>query len=442
MRSLLKIGLGALVALQAVWLFTPGVANADPVTNTTVSLPVNLCGNGVGLLGIGLALCSTSSSGSGSVISTGPTNVVAAAPVNVCGNAVAVAGRSTGACGSSRSGPAVSSSTGSGSNSHGSLISAGPTNIVAAAPVNVCGNAVGVIGRGTGACGSSGAAPTTSIATLGSLPVGGSLVSTGPIAVGVAVPVNVCGNVVFVLGFGQGGCSTSSSNQTTALTGGLLPVGISGLLGNTTGSLLGDPTGSLLGTGTSLLGDPTRSLPVGIGGLLGNTTGSLLGDPTGSLLGTGTGSLLGTGTGSLLGVPSGSLLALGPVGATVGAPVALCGNSVGVLNGGELSSATCPGSSPTAPGDPSTPVDPSTPLAPIVEAGSGLAGGAPAASASGSSGSSSQLHPAVVSAASAAGGSLPFTGSNDLVLVGLAVLLLTVGGVVASAAKTAAVRRA
>ena len=421
MRSLLKIGLGALVAFQAVWLFTPGVANADPVTNTTVSLPINLCGTGIGILGIGLAQCPTSSSGSvtststggsstgtGSVISTGPTNIVAAAPVNVCGNAVAVAGRGTAACGSSTSAPAVTSSTGSNSNSHGSLVSTGPTNIVAAAPVNVCGNAVGVVGRGTAACGSSSSGPITSIATGGTLPVGGSLVSTGPIAAGVAVPVNVCGNVVFVLGFGQGGCSTSSGNQTTALTGGLLPVGI--------GSLLGDP-GSLLGTGTSLLGDPT----------------SLLGSTTGSLLGTGTGSLLGTGTGSLL--------ALGPVAATVGVPVTICGNSVGVLNGGELSSATCAGSSPTVPSNPTTPVGPSTPLAPIVEAGSGVAGGAPVASANGSSGSASQLHPAVTSAASAASGSLPFTGSNDLVLVGLAVLLLTVGGIVASAAKTAAVRR-
>jgi hypothetical protein len=405
MRSLLKIGLGALVAFQAVWLFTPGVANADPVTNTTVSLPINLCGTGIGILGIGLAQCPTSSSGS-----------------------------------------VTSTSTGGSSTGTGSVISTGPTNIVAAAPVNVCGNAVGVVGRGTAACGSSSSGPITSIATGGTLPVGGSLVSTGPIAAGVAVPVNVCGNVVFVLGFGQGGCSTSSGNQTTALTGGLLPVGIGSLLGDpgsllgTGTSLLGDPTsllgsttGSLLGTGTgSLLGDPTS--------LLGSTTGSLLGDPT-SLLGSTTGSLLGTGTGSLLGTGTGSLLALGPVAATVGVPVTICGNSVGVLNGGELSSATCAGSSPTVPSNPTTPVGPSTPLAPIVEAGSGVAGGAPVASANGSSGSASQLHPAVTSAASAASGSLPFTGSNDLVLVGLAVLLLTVGGIVASAAKTAAVRR-
>ncbi len=152
--------------------------------NAPVSVPVNVCGVAVALLGganagcVGGAVSNTviadpdggSNNGNAGVASIGSgndLNLPVSAPVNVCGVSAAVGGFANSGCkGGAASNTLILGSGGGSNNGNAGVISALSGNNVNApvsAPVNVCGIAAAVAGFANAAC-VGGAASNTVIA--------------------------------------------------------------------------------------------------------------------------------------------------------------------------------------------------------------------------------------------------------------------------------------
>jgi hypothetical protein len=152
--------------------------------NAPVSVPVNVCGVAVALLGganagcVGGAVSNTviadadggSNNGNAGVASIGSgnnLNLPVSAPVNVCGVSAAVGGFANSGCqGGAASNTLILGSGGGSNNGNAGVISAGSGNNVNApisAPVNVFGIAAGIVGFANAAC-IGGAASNTVIA--------------------------------------------------------------------------------------------------------------------------------------------------------------------------------------------------------------------------------------------------------------------------------------
>jgi hypothetical protein len=138
---------------------------------TTVQAPINVCGNSVALLGFADASCDGGSGGgaqanaeagsmttgyNAGVASGNQVNTLVQVPVNICGNAVAVAGFADASCGggSSAGGGAAEGDWATGNNT-----GVGTGNQIAntiQAPIDVCGNAIAVLGFADADCGGDG----------------------------------------------------------------------------------------------------------------------------------------------------------------------------------------------------------------------------------------------------------------------------------------------
>jgi LPXTG-motif cell wall-anchored protein len=195
--------------------------------NAPINAPIDVCGNAVAVLGGALAGCRggsvvwttavikhtpsviQSTSGNGSILGGNQANVPVNVPVDVCGNAVALLGLADAGCvggasvhnggGDGRS--VVQHSSGNGSIAGGNQINA-PVN----APVDVCGNSAAAAGLASAHCkggasvkdGHSGAVQSTS--------GNGSILGGNQINAPINAPVDVCGNAVAVLGLADAGC--------------------------------------------------------------------------------------------------------------------------------------------------------------------------------------------------------------------------------------------
>jgi len=207
------------------------VGGGNQVT-APVTAPINACGNTIAIFGEAVAGCKGGSqaasgggggrggaggnrtSGTSSVL--GGTQAVApiTAPVNLCGNSAAAVGRAFSGCtGGAKAKEAGHKNgkrpQGAGGNDTDGRFGAGSGNQVIApiaAPVNLCGNAVGnaaaaceggaTVARGAGGQGAGG--NTTS---------GRSGVLSGTQAVApITAPANVCGNTVGLVGKAFAGC--------------------------------------------------------------------------------------------------------------------------------------------------------------------------------------------------------------------------------------------
>ncbi|GAA4576658.1 chaplin family protein [Planotetraspora kaengkrachanensis] len=188
-----------------------------------ITAPVNVCGNAIGN---GSASCGggasvkhpTPGGWSGRNVTDGRSSigggnqVVApiTLPINICGNAVALLGDAFGGC---KGGASVKGAwwarSGSGHNvTSGRSSILGGNQVVApiTAPVNLCGNAVAVLGRSNANCaggasvlGGVGGGHNTTSGRYGIL-AGNQIVAP------ITAPVNVCGNAVAVLGDAAAGC--------------------------------------------------------------------------------------------------------------------------------------------------------------------------------------------------------------------------------------------
>ncbi|POM26628.1 hypothetical protein BTM25_10310 [Actinomadura rubteroloni] len=137
-----------------------GVGSGNQV-NAPISAPVNVCGNGVAVLGDALTGCEGGSkvanggggqqtSGSKSVLSGNQANAPISAPVDVCGNGVAVLGDALTGC----EGGSKVANGGGGQQTSGSksVLSGNQANAPISAPVDVCGNGVAVLGDALTGC--------------------------------------------------------------------------------------------------------------------------------------------------------------------------------------------------------------------------------------------------------------------------------------------------
>jgi hypothetical protein len=197
-----------------------------------ISAPVDICGNAVAVLGHAAAGCKggakvgtghgggynggysgEQTSGRHSVGGGNQITAPVKAPVDICGNAGgnAVAGCEGGARVHGGSGRGGARTSGTHSVAGGNQVQA-PVN----APVEICGNAVAVLGRaGAGCEGRSeihggGYAPGGGTSGRGS--IGGGNQVTAPIT----APIDVCGNAVAVLGRAYGSCGADDCISMTS----------------------------------------------------------------------------------------------------------------------------------------------------------------------------------------------------------------------------------
>jgi hypothetical protein len=170
---------------------TVGIANAGTTSGNNsilggnqvsapISIPVDVCGNAVAVLGHALAFCkggasvshgsgggsSDTTSGNESIGGGNQVKAPVSIPVNICGNAVnglahCAGGASVGTTGwdSGSAGPQTSGNE--------SILGGNQVSIPVKVPVNICGNAVAVLGGAFAACegGAWTGAPMTSAST-------------------------------------------------------------------------------------------------------------------------------------------------------------------------------------------------------------------------------------------------------------------------------------
>ena len=167
-------------------------------------------------LGAGPALADVTH-GDGSVLGGNQVNAPITAPVNVCGNTVGLVGDALAGC---QGGSKVTTGGGgflAGGHTSGrhSIGGGNQINAPVNAPINVCGNAVGVIGGSLAGCEGgakvmNGGGYVGGGRTNGHRSIGGGNQITAPIT----APTNVCGNTAAVLGRALAGCQGGSKVST------------------------------------------------------------------------------------------------------------------------------------------------------------------------------------------------------------------------------------
>ncbi|MEU8108409.1 chaplin family protein [Nonomuraea muscovyensis] len=196
-----------------------GVGSGNQVI-APISLPITACGNAVGnavagckggasVHNSGRGAGGNTTSGHGSIL--GGNQVVApiTAPINVCGNAVAVLGKAFAGC---KGGASVhNSGRGAGGNTTSGRHSIlGGNQIVApiTAPINACGNAVAAVGLAKARCEGGATVKNTGKGGAGGNTTSGhgSILGGNQVVAPITAPINVCGNAVAVLGDAAAGC--------------------------------------------------------------------------------------------------------------------------------------------------------------------------------------------------------------------------------------------
>ena len=297
------------------------------------SVPVIVCGNGVGVLGDASASCApgqpaapgggsagTGSTGtsagtgdatsdsllgslaSGNQVDAGIGDISPSVPVTVCGNGVGVLGDASAGCGAAQpaapgGGSSDSSSSGTtgstqaGGTLAGNQVDATAGDISPSVPVTVCGNSVGALGDASASCGTGQPATSTggaSAGASGSSQADGTLagnqaeVSVGDVAA--TVPVTASCNSVGLLGDASSNCGTSTSPGTDPGTNSGIDSGIDSGIGvdigiNTggeisTGGIIAPPPGTTSPGGNDADGTPGSTGTSGIPGITGLTPGS------------------------------------------------------------------------------------------------------------------------------------------------------------------------
>ncbi|WP_219467594.1 chaplin family protein [Nonomuraea rhizosphaerae] len=148
-------------------------------------------------------------SGNGSVLGGNQINAPISAPVNACGVSAAVVGKATAGC----KGGATVRNSGKGGNltsGDGSVLGGNQINAPVSAPVNVCGNAAAIFGAATAGC--KGGASVANPSSGGNVTSGrGSVLGGNQILAPISAPINVCGNAVAVVGTAFAGCKGGAS---------------------------------------------------------------------------------------------------------------------------------------------------------------------------------------------------------------------------------------
>lgn len=198
-------------------------------TKRRVVLGMTTGGLLIGGLGMGVAQADTAASGgtadSPGILSGNLIQIPVSIPINVCGNSISVVGILDSASGNSCTNAGSTGSTANGGASHSPGVGSGNLiQIPVSIPVNVCGNSVSGVGVGDSAshnnCSNgSGSGSTGSSANGGSSHSPG-VGSGNTVQVPVSVPVNACGNDVSVVGILDSATGEDCTNGGTGSTPG------------------------------------------------------------------------------------------------------------------------------------------------------------------------------------------------------------------------------
>ena len=258
-------GVGLLGSSPFTLVGDPASASLLPVGELTLDDLAAEASAGIGVLDSGPIA-------SGNQVDANIGDVSPSVPVTVCGNGVGVLGDASASCGANQASTAGNPAPpGSSSNAppetassdplldnlaSGNQVDAGIGDVSPSVPVMVCGNGVGVLGDASASCAAS--QQTSSDGTTQPSDSGGSSSSDpsgnqGQVSlesVSPSVPVTVCGNGVGLLGDATVSCgadtstggiiapppgTTPGSTDTDGTTGGPGSTGTSGIPGTTTG---------------------------------------------------------------------------------------------------------------------------------------------------------------------------------------------------------------
>jgi hypothetical protein len=193
-------------------------------TKRRVVLGVTTGGLLIGGLGMGVAQADTAANGgttdSPGILSGNLIQIPVSIPINVCGNSVSVVGVGDSASGNNCANQGSTGSTANGGASNSPGVGSGNLiQIPVSVPVNVCGNDVSVVGIADGAshnnCSNgSGSGSTGSSANGGSSNSPG-VGSGNTVQVPVSAPVNACGNDVSVVGILDSASGNECGNGST-----------------------------------------------------------------------------------------------------------------------------------------------------------------------------------------------------------------------------------
>jgi hypothetical protein len=178
-------------------------------------------------------------SGSHSILGGNQVNAPVTAPVNVCGNGANATAHCRGGAYAQTPGGGTKQIT----NGEHSILGGNQVNAPVAVPVNVCGNAIAVLGDASAAC-AGGASTGHNAGTTVQITSGKhSILGGNQVNAPVNVPVNVCGNAVALLGHAYAGCRGGAETGGGAMGGGSgycsMPMDRSASLPDAAGTLTG-----------------------------------------------------------------------------------------------------------------------------------------------------------------------------------------------------------
>jgi hypothetical protein len=241
-----------------------GIANGNQLY-APIQVPVDVCGNALGVLGNAQASCKGGSSarlhklgdatsiGNAGILNGNQAIVPIQVPVDVCGNALGVAGNAAANCkgGSEASIGHKRTRKSAGLPDATSIGNFGIANgnqaiVPIQLPVNVCGNAAGVAGNGQASCkggsqariggskkhkGNHGKGKvrkhgSTDLTSIGNFGIANGNQLYAPIQ----VPIDVCGNALGVLGNAQASCKGGSRATLRGGRSDLTSIGNAGIL--------------------------------------------------------------------------------------------------------------------------------------------------------------------------------------------------------------------
>jgi len=254
----------------------------------------------------GAALADTTS-GASSVLGGNQVNAPISAPIDVSGNAVAVAGNSAASSnGGARTGGGTGG-TGSGQATSGKSSVGGGNQVNApiSAPVNVCGNAVAIVGTAQASCAGGATAAGGTSGSRQKTSGKSSVLGGNQVNAPVSAPISACGNSVAVLGAAQGSCE-----------GGATTANGSGGTGQSTSGAGG------VGAGNQV--NAPISVPV-------NACGNAVGNALASCKGGASVRDGGSGYGGQATSGAAAVLSGNQANAPVAAPVSICGDAVALV---------------------------------------------------------------------------------------------------------------
>src|SRR3954469_3649917 len=206
------VALGAVPALADVTNGDGSILGGNQV-NAPISVPVDISGNSVAVIGHALAGSKGGSyvrgvgggsgvgrtSGRHSIGGGNQINAPITAPVNACGNGIAVVGKALAGCEGGAGVRGLGGYAGGGHRTSGahSILGGNQVHAPITAPVNICGNSAAVIGDALAGCrGGAGGRGVGGGGGAGRTSGRGSIGGGNPVHAPVNAPINVCGNAV------------------------------------------------------------------------------------------------------------------------------------------------------------------------------------------------------------------------------------------------------